>query len=64
MTGVMVLGSTGLILAENCESYLNGWAFAKSGSITALGSKIGKAHSGAGAFQLETLSSWPSNCVC
>ena len=61
MTGILQLASTGLILAENCESYLNGWAFAKSGSTTALGSMIGKAHSGAGAFQLETLSSWPSS---
>ncbi|MGD0175799.1 MAG: Ig-like domain-containing protein [Candidatus Bathyarchaeia archaeon] len=60
MTGVIVLASTGLILAENCESYLNSWTFSISGTTTALGSKIGKAHSGAGAFQLETLSSWPS----
>ena len=61
MTGILTLGSTGLILAENCESYLNGWTFARSGSTTAAGSMIGKAHSGAGAFQLETLSSWPSS---
>ncbi len=61
MTGVLNLLSTGIILAETCEAYLNGWAFDKSGSTTALGSKINLAHSGAGAFQLETLNSWPAS---
>lgn len=60
MTGILQLASTGAILAETCESYLNGWAFSIGGVTTAVGSKIGKAHSGAGAFQLETLSGWPS----
>ena len=61
MTGVLNLLSTGLILGETCESYLNGWAFDKSGTTTAVGSKINIAHAGSGAFQLETLDSWPAS---
>ena len=61
MTGILVPTSTGLILGETCESYLNGWTFARSGSTTAVGSGVNLAHAGSGAFQIESLSSWPAS---
>jgi hypothetical protein len=60
MTGVIVLNSTGAILIDICESYPNGWTFERGGSTTATGKLINLAHSGGGAFQLETLDSWPA----
>ena len=61
MTGILVPTSTGLILGETCESYLNGWTFARSGSTTAVGAGVSLAHAGSGAFQIESLSSWPAS---
>ena len=46
MTGILVPSSTGLILGETCESYLNGWTFARSGSTTAVGAGVSLAHAG------------------
>jgi hypothetical protein len=60
LTGIIVLDSTGAILVGTCESYPNNWNFERTGSTTAAGKLINLAHSGGGAFQLETLDSWPA----
>ena len=53
MTGVLTPTSTGLILAETCEAYLNGWAFDAGGS-NAVAGLISKAHSGSYSFRKHT----------
>jgi hypothetical protein len=58
VTGVLVLSSSGLILAETCESYPNGWAFAGTGAGSIMGNK---AHSGSYAFRGNTgMDVWPN----
>jgi hypothetical protein len=54
MTGILVKNSTGLILAETCETYPNGWTFDKEGS-NAAGDIIDEvAHSGGNSFRFKT----------
>jgi hypothetical protein len=61
MTGVLVLSSAGLILAETCESYPNGWTFAGSDSAGLVSNKV---HGGSHAFRTKTTmlawNNWPN----
>lgn len=62
MPGTITLTSTGLILAETCESYPNGWTLAKVGTTT--GTVVASseaAHSGSKAFDFQTGADWPDS---
>jgi hypothetical protein len=52
MTGIITKISSGLILAENFESYLNGWTF--GGSSSASGRLAAIPHAGTYSFALKT----------
>jgi len=63
MTGVLTATSTGLILAENCETYPNGWAFDAGGSNAVCG-LISKGHSGTYSFQKHTKTPFAAAAYC
>lgn len=64
MTGILTKSSTGLIFAENAESYPAGWTHAGVGTASGITTR---AHSGAGSFLQETSSiawnNWPNGWV-
>jgi hypothetical protein len=61
MVGILTLQSTGLILAETCESYPNGWTFGGVGSAGLVSNKV---HGGSHAFRSKTTmqawNAWPN----
>jgi hypothetical protein len=61
LTGILTKSSTGLIFAENAESYPAGWTHAGVGTASGITTR---AHSGAGSFLQETSSiawnNWPN----
>ena len=58
----MTLTSTGLILAETCESYPNGWTKAIIGTTTGdVSASDEAAHSGSKSFAFKTGADWPDS---
>jgi len=61
VTGILVQSSSGLIFAEACDAYPNGWTFGQSGTGTASAGSTTPAHAGAAAFKIATGKTWPAN---